>query len=95
MLFYIVPFEANCFMKRLLYLVTATILSFSFAFTPAAKTKHHVTTVAAKDSVYICNSSTSYAYHSNEYCRGLNRCSHGVLKVSLTDAEKNLALIAG
>lgn len=38
--------------------------------------------------VYICNSSTAYAYHSSDHCRGLNRCSHGVIKVSLNDAIK-------
>lgn len=41
----------------------------------------------AKDSVYICYSSTSYAYHSSPNCRGLNRCTHEIIKVSLEDAK--------
>ena len=35
----------------------------------------------AVDSVYICNSKASHAYHSY-VCSGLARCKHGILKVS-------------
>jgi len=36
--------------------------------------------------VYICNSSGAKVYHSSPNCRGLNRCSHGVIKVTLDEA---------
>lgn len=38
--------------------------------------------------VYLCNSRTAYVYHSSSNCRGLNRCSHGLIKVMLSDAKK-------
>jgi len=37
--------------------------------------------------VLICNSSTAYAYHSH-YCSGLNRCTHSVSKVKVSEAVK-------
>lgn len=40
------------------------------------------------DSVILCNSGTAYAYHSRSNCSGLNRCTHGLIKVSLNDAVK-------
>lgn len=35
--------------------------------------------------VLICNSSTAYAYHSH-YCSGLNKCTHSVSKVKISEA---------
>jgi hypothetical protein len=39
--------------------------------------------------VYICDSKTAYAYHSSKDCRGLNRCTHEIKKIKLSEA-KNL-----
>ena len=36
--------------------------------------------------VYICNSEGSVAYHSTTDCKGLNKCTHEVLTVTLDDA---------
>ena len=36
-------------------------------------------------NVYICNSKSSYAYHSH-FCHGLNRCRSGFSKVTLSEA---------
>lgn len=36
--------------------------------------------------VLICNSSSSYAYHSYE-CRGLSRCRSGISKITISEAE--------
>lgn|GEM_PF-6644226 len=38
------------------------------------------------DYVYICDSRSSYAYHSSYNCSGLQKCTNGILKVSLSDA---------
>jgi hypothetical protein len=43
-------------------------------------------TVAAQN-VYICNSKESVAYHSTKSCKGLNKCTHEVLTVTLQDAQ--------
>jgi|GEM_PF-1759080 len=37
--------------------------------------------------VLICNSKSSYAYHSH-YCHGLNRCKSGVSKVTVPEAKR-------
>ena len=37
--------------------------------------------------VYICDSSNAHAYHYKKDCRGLSRCKHKVLKVTLEDAK--------
>ncbi len=39
------------------------------------------------DSVYICQSRSAYAYHSYE-CRGLSRCTHGIVKITKAQAIK-------
>ena len=45
-------------------------------------------TVVAADSVYICDSKTAYAYHLKQDCSGLNKCTHGIFKISKEDAVK-------
>lgn len=42
---------------------------------------------AVADSVYICQSKSSYAYHSH-VCRGLAHCTHGIIRVSKAQAIK-------
>ena len=74
-------------MKLFLFLLLSGTVLVSFTSqkqTPDAAT---YSPVYAKDSVYICYSSTSYAYHSSLRCRGLNRCTHQIIKVSLEDAR--------
>ncbi len=38
--------------------------------------------------VYVCDSKTSYAYHTSSSCRGLNRCTHQIIKMNESDAKK-------
>ena len=59
------------------------------AYEPPPKPTTHRRDVATAPvaQVYICNSSSAYAYHSYESCSGLNRCTHGVSGVSVTEAE--------
>jgi len=38
--------------------------------------------------VLICNSKSAYAYHSH-YCNGLNKCTHSISKIKISEA-KNL-----
>jgi len=37
--------------------------------------------------VFVCDSSTSYAYHSYQNCRGLNRCKHQIISVTENQAQ--------
>jgi len=39
----------------------------------------------ASPMVLICVSPTSYAYHT-DYCQGLNKCTHEVVRVTLNEA---------
>lgn len=75
-------------MKKLLSLLLLFCLVsvVSDARAPRASTVHPV--IVPKEAyVYICISSSSYAYHSNRDCRGLNRCTHEIRKVTLEDAK--------
>jgi hypothetical protein len=38
------------------------------------------------DSVYVCDSKTSVAYHAIKNCKGLNKCTHEIIKVSKAEA---------
>lgn len=74
-------------MKKL----AALLLISSVIFTANGQTVHHKQkskrkTVRTEAKVYICNSSSAYAYHSG-YCRGLNRCTHSVSRVSISEAR--------
>lgn len=51
-----------------------------------AKPAPHVIRVTV-DSVYICQSKSAYAYHSYE-CRGLQRCTHRIVKIPKATAIK-------
>ena len=37
-------------------------------------------------TVYVCDSSTSVAYHETKLCRGLNACTHTIIAVTQTKA---------
>jgi hypothetical protein len=66
-------------MRKTLLLLTLVL---SMAATTNAATFH-----AKVDSVYICQSKASYAYHAYE-CNGLARCKHGIAKVTKAQAIK-------
>lgn len=40
----------------------------------------------APQKVYICDSSSSYAYHIDRDCSGLGHCKHRILVVTKQDA---------
>ncbi len=43
----------------------------------------------SKDTyVYICTGKTAYAYHCTNTCRGLNKCSAEIKKVTLDYAKQ-------
>lgn len=45
--------------------------------------------------VYVCNGKKSYAYHYNPYCRGLNRCSTALEKITEKEAIKRKRRLCG
>lgn len=36
--------------------------------------------------VYVCVSSTAYAYHQKRHCRGLDACTHEIKKIKENEA---------
>ena len=73
-------------MKKILTLLAFfSLVIVTTAFSPGPE-RIHTTTVQKVSYVYICNSSTAYVYHSSESCRGLRRCTHEVVRISLADA---------
>ena len=69
-----------------LLLLTLT-LSGTTSYSQAKKKKAPVAK-KVETVVYICGGSSAYAYHTSSSCRGLNRCTHGVSKVTQTEAVK-------
>lgn len=39
-------------------------------------------------TVYICTGSSSYAYHANKNCSGLNNCKGEIKAVTIAEAEQ-------
>ena len=60
-----------------------TFLAFSISSPSYAGTKRTI----AEDFVYLCNGPSSKVYHRSENCKGLNRCSTQIAKVSLSTAQ--------
>jgi 5-bromo-4-chloroindolyl phosphate hydrolysis protein len=44
--------------------------------------------IAPKDNVYICDSPTAKKYHLRNDCKGLSRCTHRIIEVTLEEAKK-------
>ena len=69
---------------------TMKILALSILFVLSVGTSYALPnnyTKTKADSVLICRSNTAYAYHLYE-CRGLARCAHKIIKVTLEQAKK-------
>ena len=68
-------------MRKLLFILFLTLgtSGISNAALPSLK--------VIRDSVYICQSKSAYAYHKYE-CRGLARCTHGIAKITKAQAIK-------
>jgi hypothetical protein len=43
---------------------------------------------APKAGVYICDSPTAKKYHLRNDCRGLSRCTHRIIEITLEEAKK-------
>ena len=42
---------------------------------------------APKSGVYICDSPTAKKYHLRNDCRGLSRCTHRIIEITLEEAR--------
>jgi hypothetical protein len=68
-------------MKKVLFLVVILIGFARMSPVSAAVTKPRT------DSVFVCQSKSSYAYHSH-LCSGLKHCKHGIVKMPRAEAIK-------
>ena len=73
-------------MKKIFFALLLVISVIAIANKTETGSKNFLTVHPMADSVYICNSSSAYAYHVTTDCRNLKRCTHTIIKVSLTDA---------
>ena len=49
----------------------------------------------ASTTVYICSGAKGKKYHLRSDCRGLSNCSHRLVKMKLSDAEKEGRTLCG
>ena len=62
---------------------------FLFSFTEfQGKIDYNIDCTLKQTYVFVCDSNTSVAYHSSKTCRGLIKCTHNIIKVSMLDAKK-------
>ncbi|RZJ86785.1 MAG: hypothetical protein EOO60_13015 [Hymenobacter sp.] len=62
-------------------------LALAQATHPRHRAPHHTATrPTSAPTVYVCGGGS--AYHSSDNCAGLNRCTHGVSTVTVTEAER-------
>ena len=53
----------------------------------ASSVPKHKTTQTSEKMVYICTGPSAYRYHSRSSCRGLNRCSDDIERVTISEAR--------
>lgn len=46
-----------------------------------------ISSFQTEKEVYICDSPTALKYHYKSDCKGLEKCTHEVKKISLTEAK--------
>ncbi|MBI9036194.1 MAG: hypothetical protein JEZ03_17175 [Bacteroidales bacterium] len=71
--------------KQLLILLFLSLFLSCNQSTTKNKTKENTQT---EQTVFICDSEASYAYHKNKNCRGLKRCKADVKEIKLSTAKK-------
>lgn len=54
-----------------------------------------LTSLAVEKEVYICQSKGGKKYHFTKDCRGLSNCKADIVKVNLSEAEKQGKTICG
>jgi len=54
-----------------------------------------VTKQNSSTTVYICSGAKGKKYHLRSDCRGLSHCSHRIVKMKLSDAEKEGRTLCG
>ena len=70
------------------FLLMATLAVGAPALAWQTAKSNHIVKPAFADKVYICESSTSYAYHQSKTCRGLSRCTHSIKELTKDTAAK-------
>ncbi|WCL82565.1 hypothetical protein PPO43_05565 [Saprospira sp. CCB-QB6] len=65
------PFRAKLSAKKMYFAQNGEVLSLSKLLSQKETSGNYL----------ICNSKSAYTYHKG-YCRGLNRCTHGISRVS-------------
>ncbi|MDJ1505248.1 hypothetical protein [Xanthocytophaga agilis] len=61
--------------------------------TSSQNTVTHIRPKVSKEAgvqkVYVCDSKTSYAYHSNSSYKGLSRCTHQILSMTRKEVQES------
>lgn len=80
-------------MKKLLFLALLTCYSFTMqadAYVRDLQSSQPKKKEQKKETqVYVCDSRSAYVYHLSRSCRGLSRCTHGVIKMGVSEAKNN------
>lgn len=77
-------------MRKILFIVLLACLSFTDQTIAQTQTTQPKKKEQKKETqVYVCDSRSAYVYHLSRSCRGLIRCTHGLLKMGLSEAKNN------
>ncbi len=68
--------------------VTLLIAFSGITFLSSFKSVYSTKEIKQETSVYICISKNAVAYHVNQNCRGLNKCTHEIKNVTISEAKK-------
>lgn len=74
--------------KILIILATISLLAIGVGCTSRANKTRSIASVDAVEYVYICTGPYAATYHYCDDCKGLNKCSASVRKVTLEEAEE-------
>lgn len=57
-------------------------------FNDNSETRQEENQIPEDETVYVCTGSYAKRYHTDEQCRGLQRCTGETIEISLQEAEK-------
>jgi hypothetical protein len=72
-------------LKKILILLIAFSMSIGLGTASSNFNYENAIITPQNSMVFICMSSNAYAYHDH-YCQGLNRCTHDVYKITVSEA---------
>lgn len=73
--------------KQRIKFIIAIICAIAIGLTSCGRANKQEKHKADPDCVYVCTGSGAKRYHSVDNCKGLSKCSHSIVEMTIEEAE--------